>query len=173
MSSTSETLTSDVVINDQIVHIRPIHKADVDIEKQFVARLSPDSRHARFLGGVKGLSDEAADAFCDIDYDKKMAFIATLKKGGEEQEIGVARYATDEYDHCEFAITVADEWQSSDLGQALAKELIDFARHKNKELIYSIDSTENTFMRLLARDIGLTGQRDPDDASLIRYELLL
>jgi GNAT superfamily N-acetyltransferase len=172
MIKSSDDLATDVVVNDQIVHIRPITGDDIEIEKRFVERLSPESRYFRFLGGVSGLSDKTAKAFCEIDFDKKMAFIAVIKNAdGEQQEIGVARYASDQYDHCESAVTVADEWQNHGLGTFLMKALIEFARHKGKELIYSIDSVDNTHMRLLARDLGMTGQRDPEDAKNIRYEL--
>lgn len=167
-------LTRDVVVNDQIVHIRPISGADVETEKRFIENLSPQSRYFRFLGGVSSLPDAEVKEFCSIDFDKKMAFIALIKDpSGNEQEVGIARYASDEFDHLESAVTVSDDWQNHGLGQILMRILIDFARHKGKELIYSVDPIENTRMRALAMELGMNVQREPDDANMIRYELKL
>lgn len=174
MTENLDDLVSDVVINEQIVHIRPITSDDIEIEKSFVEHLSPESRYFRFLGGTRGLTDEAAKILCDVDFDKRMAFIAVIKSAdGKEEVLGVSRYASDKFDHCESAVTVADEWQNHGLGQVLMKRLIDFARHKRKELIYSIDLTENTNMLMLARDLGMDSQRDPNDAKLMRHQLVL
>ena len=174
MTENLSALVSDVVINEQIVRIRPITIDDIEIEQDFIDHLSPESRYFRFLGGTQGLTKEAAMVLCDVDFDKKMAFIAVIKNtDGKEKIIGVSRYASDQFDHCESAIAVADEWQNHGLGHVLMERLIELARHKRKELIYSIDLIENTKMRMLARDLGMQGQRDPNDAKLIRYQLFL
>jgi hypothetical protein len=49
----------------------------------------------------------------NVDYRRMMAFAAVLGEGDAERIIGIARYAaTDERScNCEFAATVADEWQ--------------------------------------------------------------
>ena len=174
MTENLNDLVSDVVINEQIVHIRPITSDDIEIKKRFVEHLSPESRYFRFLGGTQDLTDDAARVLCDIDFDKRMAFIAVIKSADAKEEvIGVSRYASDKYDHCESAVTVADDWQNHGLGQVLMGRLIDFARHKRKERIYLIALTENTHMRMLARDLGMDSQREPEDAKLMRHELVL
>ncbi|MFT6005501.1 MAG: hypothetical protein ACI9SX_000467 [Pseudoalteromonas tetraodonis] len=53
------------------------------------------------------------------------------------------------------------------------KALIEFARHHQKELIYSIGHVDDSHMHTLTRDSGMTAQRDPKDATSMRYELLL
>jgi GNAT superfamily N-acetyltransferase len=90
---------------------------------------------------------------------------------GEQYEIGVARYVSDEFDHCESAVAVAEGWQNHNLGTFLMKALIQFARHNDKESLYSIALSSNTHMRMLARDLGMSEQRDLDDAKNLRYEL--
>jgi GNAT superfamily N-acetyltransferase len=174
MTMSSNNLAYDVLVNDHVVHIRPITGEDRVIERRFVEGLSAESRYNRFLGGVSGLTDSAAKEFCEIDFDKKIAFIAVIKNAaGEQQEIGVARYTCDQFDHCESAIMLADEWQDHGLGTLLMKALIEFARHSGKELLYSIDDAGNTAMRMLARDLGMTEQRDVNDANILRFELVI
>jgi hypothetical protein len=54
----------------------------------------------------------------DVDYRRTMAFAAVRGEGNAERIIGIARYAaTDERScNCEFAVTVADEWQHRGVG---------------------------------------------------------
>jgi len=174
MSKYLTDLESDIKIKNQAIHIRPINSNDIEREKQFVEKLSPESRHFRFLDGMHQLTDKAASDLCDIDYDKKMAFIAVIKNPNNgEQEIGVSRYATDDKNECECAVTVADEWKNHGLGRILMNKLIDFARGKGKIVLYSIDLANNTHMHQLANDLGMNSQPDPDDATMVRYELTL
>lgn len=163
MSASTDSLTTDVVVNDQIVHLRPISGDDIDQERLFLETISAEGRYSTLLGDT-----------ADIDYDNKMAFIAVTKgANGKEEVIGVGRYATDEFDHCETVIRVAEDWYAPGLGQVLMNSLIDFARNKGKEFIYAVESTDNSPMLVIARDVGMDPQRDPENAGLIRYELTL
>lgn len=167
-------LTADTNINGFDVHIRPISSDDIGLEKEFVKRLSPQSRHFRFLAGMQNLTDKAAKELCEIDFDDRMAFIALVKDAsGHEQEIGVSRYATDNKGNCESAVTVADEWQNQGLGRLLMDKLINFAQEKGKKSLYSLDLANNTHMHQLANDLGMKRFHDPDDGSLVHYELAL
>ncbi len=169
-----DDLTTDTKINGVDIHIRPINPEDMIREKEFVERLSPESRHFRFLGGVQHLTDKAAKELCEIDFDKRMAFIALIKDAsGNEQEIGVSRYATDNDGNCESAVTVADQWQNHGLGRLLMDKLINFAREKGKKNLYSLDFANNTHMHQLANDLGMKRFHDPDDGSLVHYQLAL
>ncbi len=173
ITNEADKLTTDTEINGQQVRIRPINDQDLLREKNFVEHLSPLSQHFRFLGGVGHLSEAALKSFCEIDYDSKMGFIATIDINGEEQEIGVSRYAVDNDGDCECAVTVADEWQHHGLGRLLMNRLIEFARNQGKEGIYSLDSANNSHMRKLAKDLGMSAKRDAGDATLVKYELQL
>lgn len=103
-----------------------------------------------------------------------MAFIATVLKDGKEQEIAAARYVRDaDGSACESAVTVADTWQNHGLGRMMMEKLIAFARDNGEKALYSIDLANNTYMRKLADDLGMTAKRDPDDAKLFVYRLEL
>ena len=54
------------------VLIRPIRKEDAALEREFLERLSPESRAYRFLGQMK-VSDEMARRLTDIDRERDMA----------------------------------------------------------------------------------------------------
>ncbi len=162
------------LLDGKPITIRPINEADADLEVTFIDRLSPTTKHYRFLGGVHHVSAELVKTFCNVDFDQTAALIATTEVDGEEREIGVVRYAPDSIDGVrEMAITVADDWQNKGLGSLMAKRLIDFAKNHKVTKLYSIDLVDNLHMRQLATDLGMRSHRDPNDAHQVIYSLTL
>ena len=156
------------------ITIRPIRLTDADMEAEFVRRLSPKTRHFRFLGGLKELTPEMLKSFCDVDNHHSMAFVATISQNGTETEIGVSRYAPNaNEDVREMAVTVADDWQHQGIGTMLTEKLIEFARDHGVKKLYSVDLADNTSMRQLAKEIGMSARRDPEDAHQVIYSLSL
>jgi RimJ/RimL family protein N-acetyltransferase len=168
------TDNQQIEIAGQTVTIRPMCSADADIENDFVRGLSPEAKHYRFLCAVKELSPRELKQLCEVDRDRSMAFVATVQDGGREKQIGVSRYAPDDDGEArEIAITVADEWQHRGLGTRLARQLIEHAREHGVKRLYSIDFADNSRMRALAKDLGMTARRDPDDPHQVIYTLSL
>ena len=161
-------------IAGRTVTIRPIRLTDEAIEAEFVRRLSPQSKHFQFFGGVRELSPQAVKAFCTVDWHHSMAFIATLQEDGEETQIGVSRFAPNNRDDVrEMAVTVADDWQDKGLGMLLTEKLIAFAKDHGVKELYSVELADNWAMRDLARDLGMTAQHDTEDATQVIYSLSL
>ncbi len=161
-------------IDGRTVTIRPICHADTDMEQDFVRRLSPQSKHYRFLGAVRELTAAEARRLCDVDGHRSMAFIATVAEGGGTRQIGVGRYAPGAHsDTREIAVTVADDWQNRGLGTRLAEALIRHAREHGVSKLYSVDLADNTPMRMLAHDLGMSVARDPGDACQVICSLSL
>ncbi|MDR3387595.1 MAG: GNAT family N-acetyltransferase [Rudaea sp.] len=156
------------------VLVRPIRKSDASIERTFIERLSPESRHFRFLGYFKSPSDELVKRMTDIDDERDMAFVALVHDEGEKKEVGVSRYsvATDGTS-CECAVAVADEWHGRGLGALLMRHLIEVARSRGIKKMCSIDSSDNSGMRDLAAYLGFKRQTDPDDVHQVLYTLSL
>ena len=156
------------------VTIRPLQPSDSQMEAEFVRNLSDETKHFRFLGGVKELSSTDLKRLCNIDGYCNMAFVATVREGDAEREIGVSRYAEgSKPDIREMAVTVADSWQHKGLGRLLADQLIDYARAHGVTQLYSVDFAENTAMQHLAQDLGMTVRRSLDDPAQVIYSLPL
>jgi RimJ/RimL family protein N-acetyltransferase len=178
--STNSTgdIMSSTELRSQTTHpaitIRPIRLTDADMEAEFVGRLSPKTKHFRFLAGLKELTPKMLKSFCDVDYHHSMAFVATVSKDGVETEIGVSRYAPNaNEDVREMAVTIADDWQHQGIGTSLTEKLIAFARDHGVKTLYSVDLADNTAMRQLAKEIGMSSRRDPEDARQVIYSLTL
>ena len=161
-------------IAGEAVTIRPIRITDAEMEADFVRRLSPQTKHYRFFGGIKELSPSEAAHACDVDGRHSMAFVATIRRDGRETEIGVSRYAPNSRsDVREIAVTVADEWQHKGLGTMLMKQLIQSAKSNGVKQLYSIELSDNEAMRALARDLHMSACGDPDDPHQTIYSLPL
>lgn len=174
MTRTATAEFRECCLDEQTITIRPIRPTDVGLETEFIERLSPATKRYRFLGGVRQLSPRLLKEFCEVDFDQSAAFVAVTVDNGKETEIGVVRYAPTSLDDVrEMAITVADEWQNQGVGTLLAQRLIDFAKGQGIKELYSIDLADNTHMRQLANDLGMSARRDPDDAHQVIYSLTL
>jgi GNAT superfamily N-acetyltransferase len=168
------TASEHLIVADESVTIRPIHPTDSVMEGNFIRNLSVETKHYRFLGGVKELSPAELKRLCDVDGSHSMALVATVKKNGRETEIGVSRYAGCSSDGVgEMAVTIADAWQHKGLGQLLVKRLITYAKTHGVKQLYSVELADNAAMREFAIELGMSVKRDPDDANQVIYSLTL
>ncbi|MFT5940149.1 MAG: N-acetylglutamate synthase-like GNAT family acetyltransferase [Paraglaciecola sp.] len=89
-------------------------------------------------------------------------------------EIGVSRYAIgDEQDVHEIAITIADSWEHKGLGKLLIKHLIDHAKTHKVKSLFSVELADNSVMRMLAKELGMTIKGDPQNVHQVIYTLAL
>jgi acetyltransferase len=156
------------------VTLRPIRPEDATIEQAFVQSLSAQSRHFRFMNMLRELTPLMLARFTQIDYDREMAFIATLDDKGSEREIGVARYVTNpDGESCEFAVTVADEWQRRGLGRRFMALLIDVARSRGLREMMGHVLAENRSMLALCDSLGFSIGESTEGPQVRRVSLAL
>lgn len=95
--------------------------------------------------------------FCDIDYENEVAIIAECDLDGKKRNVGVVRLYDDPGPHTgEFAILVADNFQSSGLGTKLMETLISVGRERGLKSIYGIVLADNRSMLTLAKESGFS-----------------
>jgi len=153
------------------VLIRPLARNDRDREYAFIKRLSPESRHMRFLAQISEPGAAMLDQLMDTDNEQRMAYIALVYENGQLIEVGVSRYAATGAHECECAITVADDWKHLGLGALLMEHLIRTARSNGFHQMYSVDASSNTPMRDLAKSLGFETHNDPDDSCQVIHRL--
>jgi len=164
-----------VLPDGQAATIRAIRPEDAEIERDFVHRLSEQSRFLRFMFGLQDLTPAMLAKFTQVDYDRELALIVVVRlPDGGEQQIGVARYITlPDEESCEFAIVVSDEWQGKGVARQLFRRLIDVARERRLKIMTGITLRENARMIDLARSYGFETRADTDEPELVRMTLAL
>lgn len=155
------------------VLIRPLEEKDREREYAFIQRLSPESRHMRFLAQISEPGTALLDQLMDTDGQQRLAYVALVHENGELIEIGISRYAATGERECECAVTVADEWQRLGLGTTLMEHLIKAARRNGFRQMYSVDASSNGPMRELTKTLGFETRSDPDDSCQVIHRLNL
>ena len=151
------------------VILRPIRPEDEPMELEFIKGLSRETSRFRFFQIIKDLPHDALVRFCNIDYDREMAFIAETTDTDTNRiprriEIGVSRLILDpNMKRGEFAVVIADKYQGKGLGTKLVDMLIEVAREKNVEAMYGVVMSENMAMIRLCEKLGFTTRREQDN----------
>jgi RimJ/RimL family protein N-acetyltransferase len=142
--------------------IRPLRPDDREREIVFINSLSERSRYFRLFTPLKVLPRHLIDQLMDIDYQQRMAFVATTLKDGVEQFVGVARYGvTDAAGTAELGVSVADEWQRCGIASLLMQQLIRYAREHDISRMTGLVLPDNLAMIALARRLAFTVRYDP------------
>jgi acetyltransferase len=142
------------------------------MEAAFVRNLSAATKHYRFFCALKELSPADLRRFCNVDGHHTMAFVATVRDEDREVEIGVCRYAPgSNSDVREMAVTIADEWQHTELAKLLMDRLSISAKQYGIRRLYAVELADNQEMLNFAKDVGMAAERDPSDAHQVIYSL--
>ena len=151
------------------VILRPIRPEDEPMELELIKGLSTETSRYRFFQIIKDLPHDALVRFCNIDYDREMAFIAETTETDSSHaprriEIGVSRLILDpNRKRGEFAVVIADKYHGRGLGTKLIDMLIEVARDKDVETIYGIIMAENMSMIRLCEKLGFITHREQDN----------
>jgi acetyltransferase len=154
------------------VVIRPIRPEDAEIEQAFVRSLSPEAKYLRFMSTLKELTPAMLARFTLVDYDREMALIAVDTSRGREVQIGVARYVINpDWESCEFAIVVSQDWQGHGLGRHLMGRLIDIAKARGLKVMMGQILAANARMLAMARALGFVIDDSEEDPG-VKHVLL-
>ncbi len=168
-------LVKKVQLNDGTdIVIRPIRPEDAEIEAKFVRELSRETKYFRFMNTFQELSQEMLVRFTQIDYHNEMALIAVKPADGAEEQIGVARYATNlDKKSCEFALVVSDRWQSKGIAHRLMRNLMEVARDRDLERMDGQVLSNNFKMLELMESLNFKISNCSDDSSIKLVEVQL
>ncbi len=146
--------TSLTLRNGATVHVRPIRPDDTRRLQVFHASLSLDTIIYRFFRVLPQLTDDQAHRFTHLDYENRMALIATLCEGGDERILGVVRYDRIGAEAAEVAFVIADDWQGQGISTALLRMLAGYARPRGITSFLAITMGENVRMLSMLRHCG-------------------
>ena len=140
--------------NEQSVTIRAINPQDVDRLRRFHESLSMDTIVFRFFRVVPVLSDEDAFRFTHVDYENRMAMVATVGSGADESIVAVVRYDRTGAESAEVAFVVADKWQGLGIAPTILCDLAAYARKRGIGRLVAITMGSNMHMLDMLRHCG-------------------
>jgi acetyltransferase len=151
------------------VSVRPIRPEDAEIEQHFVQNLSAESKYFRFMQSMEKLTPLMLARFTQIDYDREMALVGVINEHTPEARIlGVARYVSNpDKQSCEFALTVADDWQKRGIGRQLMQRLMTVARDRGIEIMEGEVLSNNSKMLRLCERLGFRAARNADEPDIV------
>lgn len=144
----------DLILRDGTpVVIRPIRPEDEPLIAEFIKGLSGDSFSLRFCHQVVEMSHERLVRYCQVDYDRELAFVAVLAgTGGRERIVGDVRVIKQpDLENAEVAILVSDEMQGKGLGRTLMEYSLRVAKEVGLKALWMEILKENTRMLHIAK----------------------
>ena len=164
---------ADVVLTDGgTAHIRPIRADDAGLLREFYARLSPESIYYRFFSPRPRLTDREVQHFTNVDYDDRVALIATIG----DAMVAVVRYdrihSADEAENgrsgtAEVAFLVEDAHQGRGLASVLLEHIAAAARERGIARFVADVLPENRRMSKVFREAGYKAEQRFEDGVLM------
>jgi acetyltransferase len=139
----------------QDVLLRPIKPEDEPMWLEMFQNFSEESIRYRFFQMLKDTPHEVRVRYCNIDYDREIAIVAETTMEGRRRILGVSRLSIEPDEKSgEMAFIVGDRWQNIGLGTKMVDYVLDIAKEKGVENIYSIMLPDNYRALSLTKKMG-------------------
>lgn len=163
----AETAESDIALRDgRVIHLRAVRPEDEAEILQAFSRIDEHSRYMRFMRSVKEPNVERLRKALASFPEHGTGLVATVPAADGIDIAGSAVYIIEGDGRCEFAITVTPAFARTGLGTVLMNALIDSARKRGLREMEGFVLAINAPMLNLAKRLGFSVGRDPDDPSV-------
>jgi len=154
------------------VLLRPVRPEDEKLNREMLEGLSQETLRFRFFHVLKEITHEMLTQMCNIDYDREIAIIAEYEQNGKRRNVGMGRLLVEpDGETGEFAVMVADDFQSNGLGLKLTDVIIGIAGDRGLKSIYGILLNDNARMLHLVERLGFTVERISSSESKLTLQL--
>jgi GNAT superfamily N-acetyltransferase len=151
----AERLSGAITARDgTVLWVRPLLPTDRERLQTFHAGLSLDTIVYRFFRVLPSLSAETARQLTHIDYENRMAIIATTGAGDDERIRAVVRYERTGPETAEVAFVVDDPLQGQGVAPILLRRLAEYARERGYTTLAAITMASNARMIAMLRHSG-------------------
>jgi RimJ/RimL family protein N-acetyltransferase len=155
-------------------HVRAIRPDDRERLRAFHRQLSSESIVFRFFRYKPDLSVEEAARFTQVDYQRRMALVATRRSGEAEEILGVVRYEHIGPATAEVAFVVEDHWQGHGIATTLLHRLADYARRRGYTTFVALTMGNNARMLEVLQRSGFPSTAHTDSGEIeVRLDIRL
>lgn len=157
------------------VSLRLLQPTDKEGLAEGFARMSPESRHFRFMGGRNELNERELCYLCDVDgFDHFAIGAAVPSADGDHDGVAVGRFVRlqEQPGVAEPAITVVDDYQGQGLGRILLDRLASAARERGIDRFHcELLASNEKARRLLSNFDERATVRQEGDAVTMELDL--
>lgn len=151
------------MVDGKQITFRMTHPDDAQLQQAFITALSDHSRYMRFFSGLEKLPEHVLKDFTTPRFPVSYAVVAIITEGGQDRQIGVARWAPTGTDGiAEFAVVVADDYQGLGIAGRLMQILIAAAALGGLHRLEGLILKENAPMLAMVEKLGFTVCSDHD-----------
>jgi acetyltransferase len=148
--------------------IRALRPDDLELERRFVAGLSPHTLYLRLQYAAAQPTEQDLARLLDVDYYDQLAVAALVDGPDGQQIVGVSRYARiPGTRRAECAVVVADAWQGLGLGTELMRTLATAALARDIDCLEGTALAENQRIGEWGRRFGFSVRTEPDSGGLV------
>ncbi len=152
--------------NGELAYMRAIRPDDTHRLQAFHTRLSANTIVHRYFQWLPKLSDERADHLTHLDYENRMALVATTSAEPDAPIIAVVQYDRIDATTAEAAFMVEDPWQGKGISTHLFKSLAAYARSRGITTIVAEILWDNARMFSVLRHAGFPNTMHYDSSSV-------
>jgi acetyltransferase len=138
------------------VRLRLTRPSDAGRVRDFLERLSPESRRRRFLVPMPTVTDATVRHFTFYDPRERLVLAATLPVDGSEHLVGLADVALLETGLAEIGLVVADDHRGRGLGKLLSGAVATIALRNGATHLKAELLDKNNAMLAIMRRLGST-----------------
>jgi acetyltransferase len=164
-----EELEERIAWEGRKVLLRPIKPEDGAQHLEFFHALDPEDVRSRVYIRVRELQRSQLARLTQIDYDREMAFIATMDdEGGRPETLGVVRAIADPDNvAAEFAVIVRSDIKGRGLGAILLRKLVEYCRRHGTRKLVGEALADNQRVIRLARRVGFAVTASPETHTVL------
>ncbi len=138
--------------NGRQVMLRPARASDADGIRELFFKLPATDIYTRFFRRVQALSNRDVERLCNFSYENEVGFVAVTGPREQEVIVGQACYFVNPSTNvAETAFLIDPAWQSTGLGTALQRRMVEHARSRDLRGFVAEILAENASMIALAR----------------------
>lgn len=154
--------------------IRPIRPSDAPSLMRGYDAMTEESKWFRLLHPVPHLTEAMAVAFCSPNSASDICVVVEGAGKLSGEILGGARISgVSRAESAEFSVSLRPEAQGLGLARKALQTVLSAAGEMGYQKVWGSISTRNTAMLALAKRLGFSLRRDPDDLSLVKAEISL
>ena len=148
------------------VRLRPIRPEDAPARKRLFDHLTADDAAAACSPPCASCPIELVARLSQIDYDREMALVALGPGLARALWAGPGSPGAGQPPR-RFSVTIRSDRQGHGLGRCTLEAVLDYARRRGVEEVWGTFLADNHRMLGLAKALGFTLRRDPDEPDAV------